>query len=451
MPSIRTNPGASQYWGDYSTAEERTEYTKYLRNFLRERRNAVEADPSLRTRDRLTQYGVWYRIRPKLIANGFVPKNGDWNTARRGLTGAIAKTIKELWPYEKRITREYLGIVAKARAFLYFRGQSYPVTFDSITELANLGTTDMVVAEKEGTTDILLTHAAKYSIALVATAGKLVDYAKDLVAAAQENGINVSTLYDDDLSGHEAHDVLKEIGLNIPRLGVDKSTVEWLLQNGYPNLKVDELLEQYKPETRNEWKYDEYLKTHRLELDSIVSAVGGEGLWKYIVHRLEEVFTETRDYRPVFDEPNPENYYPDEIIQLSDYLREFTEYAYSDNWNSIQKDELSNVKGLLQTEEKDESIDKDLQNTVDAHDGVKTIIAKIKELMDSGLLPKIPDEYAKIKQSKTKAQKEKQQDTLQSGLCQNCKHNYVDDPEKDILCSICKSDSKITDAFKRKT
>ncbi len=176
-------------------------------------------------------------------------------------------------------------------------------------------------------------------------------------------------------SGHEAPDVLKEMGLNIPRLGVDKSTVEWLRQNGYPNLKVDELLEEYTPETRNEWKYDEYLKTHRLELDSIVSAVGAEGLWKYIVHRLEEVFTETRDYRPVFDKPNPENYYPDEIIQMSDYLREFTEYAYSDEWNSIQKDELSKVKGLLQTEEKKESINNDLQNTVDAHDGVKTIIA----------------------------------------------------------------------------
>ncbi len=76
MPSIRTNPGASQFWGGQSTAEERGEYTKYLRNFLKERRNTVETDPSLRTRDRLTQSGVWYRIRPKLIAKWFCTK--EW-------------------------------------------------------------------------------------------------------------------------------------------------------------------------------------------------------------------------------------------------------------------------------------------------------------------------------------------------------------------------------------
>ncbi|HEY7078600.1 MAG TPA: hypothetical protein VH500_02795 [Nitrososphaeraceae archaeon] len=89
---------------------------------------------------------------------------------------------------------------------------------------------------------------------------------------------------------------------------------------------------------------------------------------------------------------------------------------------------------------KKESIDKDLQYIVDAHDGVKNIIVKIKELMDSDFLPKIPKYYyVKIKRSKAETQKKVQHETLQSGLCQNCKHNYVDDPEKVILCSICKS------------
>jgi hypothetical protein len=113
MPSIRTNPGASQQWYTSSKAEERGEYMEYLRTFLKERRKAVEANSSQRTKDRLTQSGVWYRIRPKLRAKGFVPKSGDWNTTRRGLTGAIAKTIRELWPHEKHVTREYLGIVVE--------------------------------------------------------------------------------------------------------------------------------------------------------------------------------------------------------------------------------------------------------------------------------------------------------------------------------------------------
>ena len=59
----------------------------------------------------------------------------------------------------------------------------------------------MIIVEKEGITDVLLMHATKYSIALVATGGMLVDYAKDLAESAHINGINVSTLYDDDLRG----------------------------------------------------------------------------------------------------------------------------------------------------------------------------------------------------------------------------------------------------------
>ena len=252
---------------------ERGEYISYLKDFLRARKRDVEADSSLRIRDRLTQSGVWYRIRPLLIRDGFMPKNGEsgWGAARKGLTGAISKTINELWPGEN-MTREHLGIVAKARAILYFKGQEYPVTFDSINELASLGTTDMIVVEKEGITDVLLVHAAKYSIALVATGGMLVDYAKDLAESAHINGINVSTLYDDDLRGREAPDTLKERGLNIPRLGVDKSTVKWLQENGYPHLTEKELLEEYTPENRKVWKYDDYLQTHRIELDSIVGS-----------------------------------------------------------------------------------------------------------------------------------------------------------------------------------
>jgi hypothetical protein len=84
---------------------------------LIERRKAVEADPSLTVKDRLTQSGVWYRIRPEMIRNGFRPRNRstdskgrtiyDWGSTRKGLTSRIRKTIEELWP-EEDITREYL-------------------------------------------------------------------------------------------------------------------------------------------------------------------------------------------------------------------------------------------------------------------------------------------------------------------------------------------------------
>ncbi|MGA9842221.1 MAG: hypothetical protein WBQ25_07890, partial [Nitrososphaeraceae archaeon] len=394
MPSISTNPGVSQqYSGSWSTAAERGEYISYLKDFLRARKQDVEADSSLRTRDRLTQSGVWYRIRPLLVRDGFMPKNGEsgWGAARKGLTGAISKTINELWPGEN-ITREHLGIVAKARAVLYFKGQEYPVTFDSINELASLGTTDMIVVEKEGITDVLLMHATKYSIALVATGGMLVDYAKDLAEGAHINGINVSTLYDDDLRGREAPDKLIERGLNIPRLGVDKSTVKWLQENGYPHLTEKELLEEYTPENRKIWKYDDYLKTHRIELDSIVAAVGAEALWKYIVHRLEEVFPEPRNYTNVIDEPEPQDYYPDEMTEIIDYLNESVKIAYGDKWKAIRDEELAEVKGLLQTEEKKKEIHEKLQKTIAEDKAIKKIVRKIKELKESGVLPGIPQD-----------------------------------------------------------
>ena len=132
-----------------------------------------------------------------MIEDHFVPRE-DWTATRKGLTSVISNTIEELWP-DQGITREYLGIVAKARAVMYFKGGTYLITSDAIDELASVGTTDLIIVEKEGITDVLIEHAMKYSIALVATAGKLVKYAKALIKSAHDNGINVSTLYDDDL------------------------------------------------------------------------------------------------------------------------------------------------------------------------------------------------------------------------------------------------------------
>ena len=101
-------------------------------------------NPSDAVKDRLIQSGTWYRVRPKMIAAGFRPRKKvidgkgraiyDWNTVRKGFTSSINKVIKELWP-DGSVTRESLGIVAKARAMLYINGQVYPVSFDSKEEL----------------------------------------------------------------------------------------------------------------------------------------------------------------------------------------------------------------------------------------------------------------------------------------------------------------------------
>src|SRR5262249_12117235 len=106
---------------------------KYLKPFLRARRRAIEADKTLRIRDHMNQSTVWYRNEPIMRKDSFVPKakdengNPSWQKTRRSFQNRIREAIEELWPGEG-ITREYLGISAKARAVVYFGGEIYPVT-----------------------------------------------------------------------------------------------------------------------------------------------------------------------------------------------------------------------------------------------------------------------------------------------------------------------------------
>ena len=197
--------------------------------------------------------------RPTLIAKGFKPRNKvidskgreihDWNTVRTGLTGSINEVIKELWP-DGSVTREFLGIVAKARAMLYFNGQVWPVSFDSKDELARIKVTDMIIVEKEGITDVLLDAAQKYRIALVATAGHFVEYVTDLMKLASEvGGINVCVLTDYDIDGINMwRRANKKMGINIKRIGITKDIVTWLQENGYgDDIDLEDVEEEYSP------------------------------------------------------------------------------------------------------------------------------------------------------------------------------------------------------------
>ena len=124
----------------------------------------------------------------------------DWGITRKGLTGRIRQTIEELWPDED-ITQEFLGIVAKASATMYFNGWVFPDSSDSKDELAGTKTTDLIIVEKEGITDVLLESAQRCRIALVATAGKFTDYVQGLIRLEVEAGLNVWVLTDYDMHG----------------------------------------------------------------------------------------------------------------------------------------------------------------------------------------------------------------------------------------------------------
>ncbi|MGC2685167.1 MAG: hypothetical protein WA323_25190 [Candidatus Nitrosopolaris sp.] len=170
---------------DQKSAEE------YLDDFLIDRRKEIEADPSLRITDRLKQRGAWYRVRPIMVADGFQPRK-NWGITGESFAANIRQHCKQLGPDES-ITREYLGIFAKARGVFYYKGEKYPIEFDAIEELASKAAINIVI-EKEGVPAVLEPYADKYGVALINSQGRFVDYVKDFVRAAMKDSVVVTLL-----------------------------------------------------------------------------------------------------------------------------------------------------------------------------------------------------------------------------------------------------------------
>ena len=353
----------------------------YLRDFLKKRYVDIQADPTLKNRDRLTQSGVWYRIRPIMIESGFEPRI-DWGKTRRTLQGSIkqrcAELSQEVW--HEKVTREDLGIIAKARAMMLYGGDVYPVSIDNIRELARKGVA-IVVIEKEGIAEILKDSAEKYGVALVHTQGRFTDYTKDLIEAAKLISPHVVTLTDYDAVGVQTSAATRT---QTERIGVDMDTIAWLQQNGYPDLTVEDVQEEYKP---NLFIDDEYLQHYRIELDSISAIVGAEGFWKYVAHKLEQLAqkpgTKGFDYitNEVITRPHSKELYPDAITELLSKLSEYAEQITEDVWDNITE-ELSDVKGLLPVEDMENENKEKLKNVV-TEDAViqETVIPKIAKLV----------------------------------------------------------------------
>lgn len=196
-----------------------------------------------------------------------------------------------------KIDREYLGIYAKARGMFYYRGRTTPIDFDSIRPLAQEAAANIVI-EKDGVPAVLEPYADQYRIALISTQGNFAMYVKDFVASAINEKSIVVTILDDDKAGRKMAS-----STNAKNIGVGVETVEWLQQNGYPNLTVEDVREEYSPENG--------VTEYRIEIDSILAEVGAEGLWKYIVHKIEELAP--LDLRKSIDMPASELLQPKEI------------------------------------------------------------------------------------------------------------------------------------------
>jgi hypothetical protein len=289
-----------------SSAVNQKTATDYVDEFLIQRRKDVEANPDIRIKDRLTQRGVAYRLRPKMVGDGFEPRK-NWGTTMDTMTNMINERCKMLWSHES-IDREYLGIYAKARGMFYYRGRTTPIDFDAIEELASEAAVNVVI-EKEGVPAVLEPYADKNRVALISTQGRFAEYVKRFVASVIKEDAIVLTILDDDRVGREM-----ARSTNAINIGVDKNTVLWLQENGYPDISVEKV-QEIDPSTGE----------YRIEIDSINAEVGAEGLWKYIKYKIEELAP--LDLRKSIDMPANEVLYAKEIAESLSYLNKYTDYV----------------------------------------------------------------------------------------------------------------------------
>jgi uncharacterized protein YfkK (UPF0435 family) len=258
---------------------------------------------------------------------------------------------------------------------MHFDGAEEPVSKDNIVRLAQAKTTDMIIIEKEGIADALFEFADEHKVALVFTRGRFVNYVKELIREASARGITnikIWVVTDYDVDGEE----IANEAPNVPRIGVDRSTVRWLQQNGYPNLKMKDVEEEHHAARAVNRTKDRYLWDHRIEIDAILVQVGNEGLWKYLMHQITTK-KQIRDYTEIIEQPEIEDIYPEDISTALKNVKEFANGFVEDKWEEIEKG-LKEVKGkLLKPAEEDDNNKEELTGIVKIHR--KEIIEKFIE------------------------------------------------------------------------
>ncbi|MGC2684439.1 MAG: hypothetical protein WA323_21480 [Candidatus Nitrosopolaris sp.] len=341
----------------------------FLDDFLMERKRQIDRNASLETKDRITQRGVWYRIRPIMISEGFEPKE-NWGTTAKYIASLIKERCEKLF----RLKREDLGIIASSRATMYYMGSHKPVNIDNFRDLARQGVA-IIIIEKEGIADLLYTFADKYGVALVHTQGRFTEDGKDLIEAAKEYGSFVGILVDYDAVGSE---IPKAARTTTSIIGINKETIRWLQQNRY-EITLVEVEEEYTPSMRTE---DPYLQRYRIELDSVAQKVGPEGLWKYIMFRVKLLAkADGLDYTNVIHKPGSETLYPVEVIDFLSDLQGYTNNITKTKWKEIAT-ELANVPELIDVRAKNTEINESLSPIVTKDPGMQLIVKELKRLRE---------------------------------------------------------------------
>ena len=283
------------------------------------------------------------------------------------------------------MTREEIGVFAQARTALYFRGEKYSVGYKNLEELMQKGT-DIILIEKEGMAEVLRPFTDAAGIAVLNSIGFVARYASRLAKFSEKTGANIAMVTDFDVSGLSIHRDLP----SVYRIGIDFDTLE------YFGLEREDVEERYSTSDFTHFKglqnmgpaededpetfYEnlEYVKTKRIEIDSVVRKVGNEPFWQFIVDKLTEEFP-TRDYNRAIVVPRYVD--PDELIDLVVALRDKIKIILEDMVQEIT-DILSNTEGILEDIVQEESdIEEELKDVVSMDSTIGPILDKIQKLV----------------------------------------------------------------------
>jgi hypothetical protein len=281
-----------------------------------------------------TQRGVYYILRKK--------QGGRLDITGKGqkLQSKIDKMIREetgerlgggQLPY-KTIPREWLGIVASAKSTHMFRGRTIPIRHDNWMRLAEKGS-DIILCEKEGMCDLLNVYSESYGVVFVNMAGFSAEYPENLGVYAYDNDGNVFLLTDMDSHGYT-------MKFNLPyttRLGINPKTVKDL------NIPLVDVTETYNltKEQLTHWKglkgklnsqlYN-WLRNHRVEIDSVLAYVTAEKFWEYLKAEMKKHKPERKLERSL--EITKDDTLPVNVKETLDHLKGF---FTKKSWSAIRE------------------------------------------------------------------------------------------------------------------
>ena len=203
-------------------------------------------------------------------------------------------------------------------------------------------------------------------------------YAIRLAEIAGKYGCNIAILSDLDIYGLT---ICSQIP-NVYRIGISFETLR------YFGLNFEDVEEEYdapsfdmdfsKFATEEEL---EYLKTKRIEIDSVMIAVNdNQKFLEYIVKKLEEGFP-TRDYNRAID--IPEHVVPTALEKLNDMVRILSIRLTQDKRNEISG-KYHDYEGFIDdVDEEEKTNSEELETVIETDKQVmESLLSKIQDLID---------------------------------------------------------------------